>query len=241
MKLRNFSKDSEVNKEIEINNDNFSFLDIELVTSSLKYSLITNLSLESFFIKIRNFLLNDYSVNKFSNSLNNLKKRYIEALSLQCFFNEHIWNINVIENKSIEELSDDIYASLENNDENVFYKILLYATYKQLINDKKIKEYCIQNSNRIPDNLIACFKIILFDQIKEAKLEKEIKSISSIENEVSKKVKDQYEERPYPRWRNINLVETRPYISHIKRDILPNNPDIYSFRQPKGINSRLRN
>ena len=31
---------------------------------------------------------------------------------------------------------------------------------------------------------------------------------------VSKKVKDQYEERPYPRWRNINLGETRP-LFHI--------------------------
>ena len=221
-----FKKDLEINQEIEVNNDNFSFLDIELITNSLKYSLITNLSLENFFKQIRFFLLNDYSVSKFSNSLNNLKKRYLEALSLQCFFNEHIWNINDIECKSIEELSDDIYASLDNNDENVFYKILLYATYKQLINDKKIKEYCLQNSNQIPDNLVECFKIILFDQIKETELEKEIKSISSIENEVSKKVKDQYEERPYPRWRNINLGETRPYISHIKRDILPNNPDI---------------
>ena len=74
-------------------------------------------------------------------------------------FNEHIWNINV-ENKSIE-LSGDIYASLENNDENVFSEILLYATYKQLINDKKIKNTAYKTVIN-SDNLIACFKIILF-------------------------------------------------------------------------------
>ena len=63
-------------------------------------------------------------------------------------------------------------------------------------------------------------------QIKEPLREKElIKSINSldiIEDPVSKKVQEQYEENPFPRWRSIDLIKSNNFFYWMNIDIKPN-------------------
>ena len=62
----------------------------------------------------------------------------------------------------------------------------------------------------VSDNLL--FNDLIKLQIKEPKIEldfkKKINSLGNISNKVSKKVRDQYEENPYPRWRYCNQLSS---------------------------------
>mgnify|MGYP001479587629 FL=1 len=55
---------------------------------------------------------------------------------------------------------------------------------------------------------------------------KSIKSLSKIENEVSKKVRLQYEKNPYPRWRYTYKILPDNFISWLNQEIKPNNIEL---------------
>ena len=61
------------------------------------------------------------------------------------------------------------------------------------------------------------------EPLKETTLKNSIKSIEIISDDVSKKVRDQYEENPYPRWRYINKCITSNFLLQLNNDIKPNN------------------
>ena len=64
-------------------------------------------------------------------------------------------------------------------------------------------------------------KIQIKDILEEKKLKNTIVSIE-ITNQVSKKVREQYEENPYPRWRNINKISPTNFLIDLNNDIRPN-------------------
>ena len=57
----------------------------------------------------------------------------------------------------------------------------------------------------------------------EEELKNSIKCIKTISNDVSKKVRDQYEENPYPRWKYVNVAATDNFLAQLNNDIKPNN------------------
>ena len=66
-------------------------------------------------------------------------------------------------------------------------------------------------------------KMQIKEPLEELEFKNSIKSISEISDEVSKKVKDQYEENPYPRWRFANKSIVANFMLHLNSDIKPNN------------------
>ena len=68
--------------------------------------------------------------------------------------------------------------------------------------------------------------------IEERKLLSKIETISKIKDSVSMKVRNQYEENPYPRWTNLGLsIQSRP-IKDVIRDINLN-LDLSKINLPK--------
>ena len=60
-------------------------------------------------------------------------------------------------------------------------------------------------------------KLVVLDQT-------DTKTINSIKinDQISKKVREQYEKNPYPRWKNINKIFPTSFLSDLNNDIRPN-------------------
>ncbi|MDB4037562.1 tetratricopeptide repeat protein [Candidatus Thioglobus sp.] len=156
---------------------------------------LTDLELEVVFTDIRSALL--ASVNETENPPEVL--RFQSALALQCFTNEYIYNQNDKETSAIEILEVKVGEALLKGEQPRPQLILCLACYKSL--------HQYEWSDLL--ELSSIIEDVVTRQILEPRQESLLKSnilvLEKITNKVSSKVRDQYEESPYPRWVNMGL------------------------------------
>jgi len=156
---------------------------------------LLDLELEVVFTDVRSALL--ASVYEIKNPPEVLC--FQSALALQCFTNEYIYNQNDKETLAIEVLEAEVRESLLRGEQPSPQSILCLASYKSLHQYKW--------SNLII--LTSIIEEVVTRQILEPKQENLLKSnilvLQEITNKVSSKVREQYEESPYPRWINMGL------------------------------------
>ena len=204
--IENINYPKNLNKIIEGLNEN------ELLLQFMKVCPIPNYYFEKNFIKIRNEILNQiYNLN-----FEKIYLKFLIALSSQCFLNEYIYSKTDEEmfkvNKVIERIKINIKSKKIND-----LEILILSCYSPLYSFEWCKK--IDPSEELEE--------IFFLQYKNDKVEKKytqkIKSITDIKDSISIKVKNQYEENPYPRWTNLGLsIEPRTVeevIENINLDI----------------------
>ena len=104
--------------------------------------------------------------------------------------------LNEIQKKEVEEI---VKKELLNGNNPCPEKILCLASYKPL-NQYEWSSLLIVN-NDIKD----VFTRQIIEPFKENNLKKFIPSLNHIKDNVSLKVRDQYESSPYPRWVNLRL------------------------------------
>ena len=187
----------------------------ELFHLILQKSLITENYLEKLLTNIRYELL--IKINSDLKDSLNLDINFIISLAEQCWLNEYIWPQSVKENNVIKLLKIKIEQSKEIDE----LEIAILASCMSL-NDSKI----IINKllNYVSDNEL--FNDLINLQIKEPRIEhelkKDIKSIDEIKNLISKKVRNQYEKNPYPRWRYFNNLSEVNFVDDLNKQIKPN-------------------
>ena len=155
---------------------------------------LPDLEVEGLFKKLRFTIL--LSILDFKDASSELL-RFQSSLALQCFTNEYIYNQSEEEGKVIQTLEKIVKNKLENNEQPSPQIILSLASYKAL--DQY--EWC--NALVITDTI----REVFFRQIEGPKenLKSYIPVLEEITDNVSSKVRDQYEENPYPRWVNLSL------------------------------------
>ena len=181
----------------------------------LQKSLVEDHNLEKILIKIRNEIITSY----FSSQKNILIDYYNFIISLgeQCFLNEYVYAQNQKENNLIEKLSEEIIDSKEINELKFSILSCFIPLYSNLKILNKINEY--KSKNILFNDLI---NLQIHEPLIEKKLSKSIASFQNIKDPISKKVSDQYEEFPYPRWRYTYSNVPFPFLSFIKKQIKPN-------------------
>ncbi len=200
----NFPKN--LNKIIELINKN------KLLLQFMKVCPIPNYHFEKSFIKIRCEILNQiYNLN-----FKKIYFKFLIALSAQCFLNEYIYSETDEEIFKVNKINERIKNNINNNEINDL-EILILSCYSPLFRyDWSGK---IIPSSKLKETFILQYRNL----IEEKKYIKKIKSISNIKDDVSIKVKNQYEENPYPRWTNLGLsIKPRPIkevIENINLDI----------------------
>ncbi len=149
------------------------------------------------------------------------------ALAQQCFLNEYIFNcsneeyeyINLIENSLSISEADEI-------------KIAILSCYKPLfdLTSRRIKLLSYKSKSESFNNLV---KMQLKEPIEEKEIARSIHTFGSIKDIVSKKVKTQYEENPYPRWRyGTHLNKNKLSIpSAVNNEIRPNKVSSFNIKQ----------
>ena len=172
----------------------------------LKKKLKKDLNLEIVLIKIRKEIIEEL----FKNKNNNLKKylNFIIALSEQCWLNEYIFPKT---QKEID-LENRLINKIEKDEKINELEISILSCFSSLKKSnsifKKLKNF--KSDNKLFNQLILSQ---IIEPLEEENLKKTIKNYKNINDEVSKKVKMQYEENPYPRWKFCNINISQNYIN----------------------------
>lgn len=206
-----------LNSETILLENNFikNIITSELFQLMLQKSIFRDLLFEKFLCKIREEILQltiDYNKDSLYVILN-----FIISLAEQSFLNEYVMFQSDDELSIIKKLENKISKSKKIDE----LEISIFACYFPLNKSKKISAKLInyKSNNSLFNDLI---KMQIIEPLKEEELKKTIKSIGIISDPVSKKVKSQYEENPYPRWRNSSQIPTTNFLSLLNYDIRPN-------------------
>ena len=180
------------------------FLSESLFLNSLKSFSFKDSEIEKSLIKIRFQLL---SLASKKQELPN--KEFIFSLAHQCFLNEYCYITSKKEDKILDKLIDDI--DCKNIDEVHLSLLACYRPlYKIFKNSKIFSGYKSKNLE---------FSELINLQINERIIEKELATnlltLSKIEDSVSLKVKEHYEENPYPRWSVSSLAQEELFVEEV--------------------------
>jgi tetratricopeptide (TPR) repeat protein len=184
-----------------------------LLRAMLTSSHISDGEIEIFLTSLRSHFLKEAT----SMYLKEVEKKELLdlccSLAQQCFINEYIYFQTPEENKCIDQLRKKLTEALENNQKIPLIWIIVTACYFPLHSvtgaEKLLKK-------KWPDNV----KSVLIQQIQEPledlNLCTSIPTLSSIENQISLAVQNQYQENPYPRWvrlsKDSNKISLNSYI-----------------------------
>ncbi len=181
----------------------------------LQKSLIRDKFLEKFLYKIRKEILFQLQNNK-KNLIQDLYN-FILSNAEQSFLNEYV----VYQSDEEINLVNDLMKKIEKEKTINELEISILACYLPLNSSKIINDKLVNYVSDRPlfNDLI---QIQIKDLLKEEELKKSINSFENISDKVSKSVRDQYEENPYPRWRYANKTPKKNFLSILNNAINPN-------------------
>ena len=202
-----------------------SLSNIPLLLKLMQSCPITNLEFETLFKNIRSAIL--LNISKIENNSDTLKFQI--AIASQCFINEYLFDVTDEEAKALKTLEDLIEENIKKGQQVGTAELAVLASYKAL------NQYSFCQLSNFPDEL----KHLLQTQIVEPKLEKQLKSkiavLREITSNVSSKVREQYEQNPYPRWLNLVVPDASKPISTILKNKKLNITDlsVNEIKNPK--------
>ena len=208
--------------KIKLDKTNLTFNKIELlinnkiIINAIKKIIIEDFELEKLLNEVRKYMC--IRIDKSINHLNSSELQFLIALGQQCFLNEYVYSTTIEEDKSINKILNKCISG-EINEANIIILSCYFPLYKLLNKIKNLKYF--YSSNQEMKELI---KLQISEPIKEIELSKSIKSLGLINDFVSIKVRAQYEENPYPRWRygNLSLKHKISFSQAINNEIKPN-------------------
>ena len=120
--------------------------------------------------------------------------RFLSALALQCFANDYLYHQTDEETKSLTILETLVEQALLKGIQPSPQQILILGSYKALHQ----YQWCGQLS--LTQDLQAVLAMQVLEPQQEHYLKTKIPILKELSNKVSSKVRDQYEESPYPKW-----------------------------------------
>lgn len=143
--------------------------------------------------------------------------RFLTALAGHCFLNEYVFDLLDDEAISVESLEMQVSSLIEASENPPPAMVALIACYRPLHQVRGCERLLAMETltNRPP------IKEMLRQQIEEPlaehRIRAEIPQASAIDDTVSLAVRDQYEQNPYPRWRNLGFVVRESFRAGLRR------------------------
>ena len=183
---------------------------VPLLIKLMGVSQLLDLEFEVVFKNIRSAIL--LSISKIKNNSETLTFQI--ALSSQCFINEYLYDQTDEEIEALEELETLIEKKLTTNGQQPSpTELACLASYKPL------HEYSWLHLLTIPAELESLHRRQILEPEKEKQLRSTIPMLQEIKDRVSCKVREQYEQNPYPSWENLQLPLTPKHISVIIKEL----------------------
>ncbi len=174
---------------------------------------IPDLQLEAVLVKLRKVFLKEIKqVKNFPELI-----YFLSSLCLHCFINEYVYFESDSETDLVKELEIDIKERIIQSEQLELSKILCLASYRPL--------YEFDWCKRL-DHLDEEIKTRLIDEpLKEREIVETIPVLGDISDDISRKVREQYEENPYPRWVNLTIPTKKYSVAEVCNSI---NLNLYS-------------
>ncbi len=177
----------------------------DYILDGLRICVVANINVERLLAHLRRTILN-YSIDN-PNQAPDWATGFAFALAEQCFLNEYIYEETEDEKEQLEIL----VKALKNNKDITPFSVAALACYRPLNSFPALPKTFLKILENLPEQEEGLFQRVIRQQIEEPeteqKLKENIKSFSTIDNETSQKVRDQYESNPYPRWISTGAVE----------------------------------
>ena len=159
-----------------------------------------------------------HRVAKKTNNINENELEFLIALGKQCFLNEYIYFTEKEELISINKIIES--CEKEEINEITISIISCYFPLYKLTNLLP----SLNGFNSSSETFKQLIKLQFIEPLKENELSKTIRSIGKISDKISQKVKSQYEDNPYPRWRYMRFSGNQKifYKQSINHEIAPN-------------------
>ena len=181
----------------------------------MQKSLVLNQLFEKLITRLRFEILN-YLDNSNKDYLKDYSN-FIFSLAEQNWLNEYIYIETQEEINQVLILKEKI----EKDDKINEIEIAILGSYIPLNSSEIIvkKLFNYTSSNDLFNDLI---NLQIKEPLKEKELIKSLTSLTEITDPVSKKVREQYEENPYPRWRYTKKYIPNNFCNRLNNQIKPN-------------------
>ena len=169
---------------------------------------LPDLQFERFFVTMRSLILANLDDIETSPEFIN----FLSTLSLHCFTNEYVYFEKDKETELIKSLETEIMQTIEKLEQPEAKKILCLASYRPL------HQYNWCQKLKALDNLEEVKSRLIIEPYAERAIATEITTLGEISDNVSYKVRLQYEENPYPRWVKLRIGTKAKSISEISAE-----------------------
>ena len=182
---------------------------LKLLHHLMRLCPLPDLQFERFFMTMRNLILTNLDNIKESPELIN----FLSTLSLHCFTNEYVYFEKDKESELIKSLENEIMQTIEKLNQPEAKQILCLASYRPL------HQYNWCQKLKALDNLEEVKSRLIIEPYAESEIIAEIPILGEISDDVSHKVRSQYEENPYPRWAKLRKSIKAKSISEICAEV----------------------
>jgi Flp pilus assembly protein TadD/SAM-dependent methyltransferase len=178
-------------------------------------SIVNDIPLERFLTMARAALLDAASTPA---AVDDATLSFVCTLARHCFINEYVFACTADETAKVATLRDQVLAALRSGDPIAPLSLALVAAYEPLYS---LPDSAALLARSWPDEIAG----LLIQQVREPLAERALRDgiarLTPIDDDVSRLVRDQYEESPYPRWVKCAPNETAYPIDARMRSVFP--------------------
>jgi len=184
----------------------------ELFNALIHRTLIPNKHFEFWLTAFRSVITELCAEDKILKITNELYERFICNFSHQCFRTEYVYYQSSEDKANLEKLKNSVRDALAEGGAVSMAQVAILALYQPL-NDYDFADELLEFEWL--DYFQEVLSIQVHDLREERELRSEIKQLTSIGAEVSKMVREQYEENPFPRWGSPPAKGTRKSLKQL--------------------------
>jgi|GEM_PF-5926983 len=213
-----------------------------LLLTTLRYGLVNHPHWETRLTDLRKQWLSD-ALSNISFSVEQFE--ILTALAEQCFHNEYAFTLSAVEESQLDLLTECMSKETLAG-QTLHSALAIYAAYRPLITLPPT----LLKRDHLPPHLDKLFRQQVSELQEEAEIATTLPGLTPIDQGLSSRVQQQYEESPYPRWNSARLLAPSGTPSQAMTALfpyhapftLPNSPKILIagtevpsvFRLPRG-------
>lgn len=142
---------------------------------------------------------------------------FVYALAHQCFSNEYVYVVSDREAGEVKKIEALITSSPGSLDDDMKLLLGILACYIPLYEFEKYKMFLHLIEKGADSKVVELITLQIIEPAEEKRLRSEIKTVGSVDDEISQKVRTQYEENPYPRWLGVHKMRGESIRRVVKR------------------------
>ena len=178
---------------------------VPLLHQLMRICPLPDLQLEALFVAMRKVMLTGRGLVEASPDL----IYFLSTLSLHCYTNEHVYFETEKEAELVSVLAGEIAMSIAQASQPTVTEILILAAYRP------IHQYDWSEKLQVLDQLPEVKARLLREPLAERLIVRDMAVLAGIEDSVSRKVRQQYEENPYPRWVRLEVPQKGKTVAKV--------------------------